>query len=220
MASDRFLLALGDCNTLGTIELEPFAYPVILGPVLGVNTVNCGHTMCTIREGWQYAVRRLNAETAFLTIQFGLVDSWMTFRGAPYVLNYPDNLFRLVARKLVKKFKKTARKLGAHRMLGERHVVSISEYRETLQRIIRLARERSPQIKICLLATPPSLKTERNPAIERFNQNMREVANETHCTYLDTYSPFVDRPDMFHDAIHVNAEAHKLIAGWCAEALR
>ena len=100
MGSDHVLLALGDCNTLGTIELEPVAYPQVLGGKLGVPTINCGHTMSTVREGWEYARRRLSGDTAYLVIQFGQVDAWHTFRGAPYVLNYPDNVMRRVLRKL------------------------------------------------------------------------------------------------------------------------
>ena len=62
--------------------------------------------MSTIREGTKYFRRYVSDETSILCIQYGLVDAWRSFRYAPYVLYYPDNPARRVARKLVKKFKK------------------------------------------------------------------------------------------------------------------
>lgn len=220
MTGDRVLLALGDCNTLGTIELEPFAYPVLLGQRLGVKTVNCGHTMSTVREGWEYARRKLSAETDFLIIQFGQVDAWLTFRGAPYVLNYPDNVIRRFLRKLVKKFKKMARKAGIHRWVGEANVVGRSEYRARLTAIIQLARQRSPRVRICVVATPPSLMVDRNPRIETYNQILKQVADTHGCAFVDAYTMFLDKPAMFVDPIHLNAEAHALVAQSCWEALQ
>jgi lysophospholipase L1-like esterase len=220
MGSDHVLLALGDCNTLGTIELEPFAYPVLLGQRLGARTVNCGHTMSTVREGWEYARRKLSAETGYLTIQFGQVDAWLTFRGAPYVLNYPDNFMRRALRKFVKKFKKMARKAGVHRWLGEANVVSQAEYRARLMDIIELARQRSPHVRICLVATPPSLMEDRNPRIETYNQILKQVADACGCMFVDAYSIFHGKPEMFVDPIHLNKEAHAWVAQLCWEAFR
>jgi lysophospholipase L1-like esterase len=220
MADDRFLLALGDCNTLGTIELEPVAYPFVLGRRLGVKTVNCGHTMSTVREGWEYARRKLSAETDYLTIQFGQVDAWLTFRGAPYVLNYPDNLARRVSRKLVKKFKKLARKARVHHWLGEANVVSPTEYRARLTAIIQLARQRSPGVRICLVATPPSLMEDRNPRIETYSQILKQVAEACACSFGDAYSIFCGKPELFVDPIHLNEAAHEMVAQRCWEALK
>jgi lysophospholipase L1-like esterase len=220
MDRDRCLLALGDCNTLGTIELEPVAYPQVLGGKLGVPTINCGHTMSTVREGWEYARRKLSGDTAYLVIQFGQVDAWHTFRGAPYVLNYPDNIVRRVLRKLVKKFKKLARKAGVHRWLGERNVVGPVEYQSRLKAMIQLARQRSPQVRICLVATPPSLMVDRNPRIEAYNRIVKQVAEDSGCAFVDAYSVFLGKPEMFVDPIHLNGEAHALVAQLCWEALR
>jgi len=220
MGADRFLLSLGDCNTLGTLETEKYAYPLLLARKLGVEAVNCGHTMGTIREGWQYARRRLTSNTGYLTIQYGLVDSWLTFRGAPHVLYYPDNFGRLVLRKLAKKYKKLGRKLGFHRLFGEKHYVSTDEYRRRFEAIIRLARERSPAIRICLISTSPSRQEHRNSGIEKFNQVLQQVAQANRCAFVDAYAPFVGKPEMLEDYIHLKPEAHEIVAELCLAALR
>jgi hypothetical protein len=214
------LLALGDCNTCGTEGMESLAYPVPLARELGADLVNCGHTMSTVREGWEYAQRRLTSDTTFLTIQYGLVDSWLTFRGAPYVLYYPDNFWRRLLRKGVKKYKKIGRKLRFHQRFGEAHFVPPAEYRKTLIRIIRLARERSPGIRICLISTPPSREVHRLPGIEKFNVVLREVAQEQQCAFVDAYAPFAGQLDMLQDHIHLKPEAHAVVARLCAETLR
>jgi lysophospholipase L1-like esterase len=217
---EGILLSLGDCNTRGIAETESFAYPVQLARRLGVPVRNCGLAMATIREGWEHAQRQLSADTAYLTIQFGLVDSWLTFRGAPYVLYYPDNSRRRLLRKLVKRLKKSARKLGIHKWLGEAHVVSPEEYRARLIGIIQLARKRSPDIRIALIATAPTIVPDRNPGIEKFNSVMRRVAEEQKCRYIDGYSPFVGKPELILDSVHLNREAHATVAELCWIALQ
>jgi hypothetical protein len=217
---EGILLSLGDCNTQGIAETESFAYPVLLARRLGVPVRNCGLAMATIREGWEHAQRQLSADTAYLTIQFGLVDSWLTFRGAPYVLYYPDNPGRRLLRKLVKRLKKSARKLGIHKWLGEAHVVSPEEYRARLIAIIQLARQRSPDVRIALIATAPTVVPDRNPGIEKFNGIMRRVAEETKCCYIDGYTPFVGKPELILDSVHLNREAHATVSELCRIALQ
>lgn len=220
MAHERILLSLGDCNTEGIAETKDVAYPWLVARRLGVPVKNCGLAMATIREGWEHAQRQLSADTGYLTIQFGLVDSWLTFRGAPYVLYYPDNPGRRLLRKLVKKFKKTARNLGVHKRLGEAHVVSPEEYQSRLTAIIQLARQRSADIRIALIATAPTIVPDRNPGIEKFNGVMRRVAEEQRCRYVDGFTPFVGKPDLILDSVHLNREAHATLAELCCAALQ
>lgn len=215
----RLLVALGDCNTEGHVP-PPDAYPALVAQALGSEALNCGHTMSTVREGWQYARRKITPRTAYLLVQYGLVDSWITFRGAPYVLYYPDNPFRKLARKLVKKIKKVGRRAGLHRWLGTKHVVGTTEYAQTLGAIIRHARSCAPGVVICLIATPPHLEEWRNPAIQEFNRVMQNVARETHCLFVDVYPLFRGRPELYADSTHLNAEGHRVIAAACLEALK
>ena len=214
------LLALGDCNTLGNERTPSESYPSKLGQRLGVEVVNCGHTMSTVREGYEYAVRQLNESTRYLTIQYGLVDSWTSFRGAPYVLYYPDNPARQLLRKVVKSYKKIGRKLGFRRWFGERPVVTLKEYRQTIGNIIVLARDRCPQVRICLVATAPSLENSRNAAIEQFNAVLQQLTREEGLLYVDAYAPFAGRPEFYRDVVHLTGEAHAIIAELCVEALR
>jgi lysophospholipase L1-like esterase len=213
------LISLGDCNTEGYAQNKAVAYPFLLARKLGVPVVNCGLPMATVREGWEHAQRQLSADTAYLTIQFGLVDSWLTFRGAPYVLYYPDNPRRRLLRKVVKKYKKLGRKLGFHKWLGEAHVVSTEEYQARLAAIIQLARQRSPDIRIALVATASTMVPERNPGIEKFNEVMRQTAAEQQCRYVDGYTPFVGAPELVIDLVHLSQAGHEILAESCRAAL-
>jgi lysophospholipase L1-like esterase len=213
------LLALGDCNTKGHVAPGE-AYPALVARALGADLVNCGHTMSTVREGWQYARHKLTADVTYLLVQYGLVDSWVTFRGAPYVLYYPDNILRKLARKLVKKLKKVGRRAGLQRLLGTKHVVSPAEYEETLTAIVRHARTRAPGVVICLIATPPHLEEWRNPAIQHFNRLMQAVASRNNCLFVDVYPLLIGRRELYADHTHLNAAGHGVIAAACLEALR
>ena len=215
-----FLLALGDCNTLGLAGHEAEAFPLRVAQELGIPVVNCGHTMSTIREGWEYAQRQLTPATRFLFVQFGLVDSWITFRGAPYVLYYPDNLLRRVLRKLVKKYKKLGRRLKFEKLFGGGYVVGKAEYEQHLTSIVRRARQLAPDIKICLISTAPSCEKFRNPAIQEFNQIMARVARGAGCHYVDVYLQFVGRPELFLDVVHITREGHDIITRACLAVLR
>ena len=74
------ILFLGDCNTLGTPEIKGNAYPEQLKMHLNIEVINCGHTMSTTREGLEYFKEKFNTEIDILCIQYGLVDSWLTFK--------------------------------------------------------------------------------------------------------------------------------------------
>jgi lysophospholipase L1-like esterase len=218
-AREPFLLALGDCNTEGLADHQGDAFPVAVAAELGVPLVNCGHTMSTVREGWEYARRRLTPDTRYLLVQYGLVDSWLTFRGAPYVLYYPDSPLRGVLRKLVKKYKKVGRRLKFGSIFGAEHVVAKAEYEQRLMAIIQRARQLAPDIHVCLISTAPSQQEFRNPAIQQFNAIMARVAQASGCQYVDVYSQFVGRPELFLDLVHLTREGHAIIARACLAAL-
>jgi glycosyltransferase involved in cell wall biosynthesis len=103
------LLSLGDCNTLGFQQAYKNAYPEQLAKLLGLDVLNCGCTMSTTREGLRFFYDNFTSNITLITIQYGLVDSWKTFRNAPYVLYYPNTFLRKIGRKIVKKFKKIGR---------------------------------------------------------------------------------------------------------------
>jgi len=112
------LLSIGDCNTLGIGSSEYNSYPERFSRQLKADCMNKGHTMCTTREGVHYFNDFYNDSFDLVTIQYGLADSWKTISHAPYVLYYPDSFLRKLGRKLSKKYKKIAKKLGLKRWLG------------------------------------------------------------------------------------------------------
>lgn len=201
-APSKRILFLGDCNTLGFRELERKGFPERIGQHLDRQVINCGHTMSTVREGWRYFETFYEPDIERVFIQFGVVDSWRTFKYSPYALYYPDNPARKLARKLLKKLKKWAKALGLNKRFGEKSVVSIEEYRATIEKMADLA---SPN-RCYLIETPPNRETFRNPEINRYNQALHMICRERENCFLieinDDLSQNMD--DYFADNTHLS----------------
>ena len=203
------IVALGDCNTRGTDSIGSNAYPEQLGAMLGKSVCNCGVTMSTTREMIRLYPECIGEETEIVLVQYGLVDSWKTFKYSPYVLYYPDNPMRKIARKLVKKYKKIARNFGLNRLLGENNVVPIQAYRRHLETLAEAYKEKN----LFLIDTVPNQDRRRNPEILRYNTVMRQVAEKySHVIYIDLYRLFEKHPEWYMEATHINAEGHRVIA--------
>ena len=214
----RSLVAYGDCNTLGINECKGNAYPEQLGHALGCPVRNLGHTMSTTRELLQYAQAYPARDYDLIIIQYGLVDSWLTFRHAPYVLYYPDNPLRRVLRKLVKKLKKIGRTLHLKTLLGPAHVVPLDEYCSNIERVIALAGDRT----VILLSTPPNLDEPRNPHIQTFNQALQQLAaKHPNARYVDTYPRIDDaKHEVFYpDGTHLNGAGQRIVTELILQAL-
>lgn len=84
--------------------------------------------MSTTREMLKYNETHPARMYDIALVQYGLVDSWLTFRGAPYVLYYPDYPRRKLARKLVKKLKRWARQWRLQDRIGSVEQVPLEEY--------------------------------------------------------------------------------------------
>lgn len=204
------ILFLGDCNTRGTPDIEQQAYPALIGHLAGVNSINCGHTMTTCREGSRYYQAHADKHIDVLCIQYGLVDSWLTFRYAPYVLYYPDNPARKFARKLVKKYKKVCKKWGLNRKIGEVNVVPATEYKERICRMIRATAPRP----VVLIETIPNKEQSRNPEIRRYNRVLCDLAAEHDNAYLlPLYEDFSgDMRQHYSDPTHLSGTGHAYVA--------
>ena len=216
--SIRSLVAYGDCNTVGVAECRGNAYPERVAQALGCSVRNLGHTMSTTRELLQYARTYPAQNFDLVIIQYGLVDSWLTFRHAPYVLYYPDNPLRRVLRKVVKKLKKIGRTLKLKKILGSAHVVPLAEYRQNIERVITQTFDKT----VILLSTAPNLDEPRNPHILSFNQEMERLATQyPHVVYVDTYKRIYDaRYEVFHqDGTHLNAAGQLIVADMILQAL-
>lgn len=204
-------IAYGDCNTEGLKgELFPL-WPEIVSESLGLELTNCGHTMSTTRELLQYNRSYPAAQFSIAFIQYGLVDSWLTFRGAPYVLYYPDGPCRKLARKLVKKIKKLARGWQLQKRLGAIEQVPLAEYRENIRAVITSA----PDTRFVLIATAPNLDESRNGRIKSYNQALAGMAGEfERVLYVDTYDKIWGerRQALMDDGTHLTAIGHQLVA--------
>jgi hypothetical protein len=170
---------------------------------------NRGCTMATTREGLMVIKENIPADFTLLFVQFGLVDSYKTFKYSPYVLYYPDNFLRKQVRSLVKKFKKICRSTGLNRRFGEVNVVGPQEYEDNLHTIVTLAEKST----VFLIDTVPNKQTERNVEIQRYNSIMSKVATHyPHCIKIDLYSHFKHNLDHFyHDETHCNAAGYDFI---------
>jgi len=195
------ILALGDCNTLGDIHYENNSFPERFARKIEAHVKNCGYTMTTTREMIYFAKENLQTANIIL-IQYGLVDSWLTFKYSPYVLYYPDNFLRKIARKIVKKYKKTARKIGLNKLIGARNVVPIDEYKNNIKALVA-----DNQNKIFILIdTVPNNHLNRNENIKKYNKILKEIARKyKNCYYLDIYEIFINNLDNYYlDATHIN----------------
>jgi len=203
------ILALGDCNTLGVGELQGKAYANLFAKSIDKSIKNCGFTMSTTREMKYFFQDFIEDDTEIILIQYGLVDSWKTFKYAPYVLYYPENKIRKIARKIVKKYKKITKSLGLNTLLGVANVVALQEYEENIESLIMKAENRV----ILLVETVPNLDTSRNSEIRKYNQIMQQLANKydhVHC--VEVYDDLIDKPNRYQDKTHLNATGYQLVA--------
>jgi len=203
------ILALGDCNTLGDVYFENNSYPEKFARRVNLDVINCGYTMSTTREMLHFAKKYIK-DSDIILIQYGLVDSWKTFKYAPYVLYYPDNLYRKIARKFVKKYKKIARKIGLNKLLGTKNVVPIEEYQANIEFLIK----RYPNKIFILIDTPPNRDLSRNSEIKRYNSILEKISSiYKNCYHLKIYETFEKNLNNYYlDETHLNDQGYETIA--------
>jgi len=206
------LLALGDCNMEGVGALRHRTYIKSLAKQFGLEVLNCGHTMSTTREMLKFFERYYTPDVKLLIIQYGLVDSWKTFKYAPYILYYPDNIMRKTARKIVKKYKKISRSIGLNNILGEKCVVPIDEYRANITSIIQCS---TKDTVVILIDTVPNKDENRNKMIKKYNNALTEVANSfPNCIHVPLYEHFKNNSGTLYmeDGTHINKKGYDYIA--------
>lgn len=215
----RGAIAYGDCNTEGLKATRVKVWPEIVGDALSLELRNCGHTMSTTRELLFYNRDYPALEYSLAFVQYGLVDSWLTFRGAPYVLYYPDSPRRKLARKIVKKFKKWARAWHLQERFGAVEQVPLIEYANNIERVMASA----PETVFVLVATPPNLDEPRNPRIKKYNGALRKLAaSNSNAVYADAFADLWSVRDrsLMDDGTHLTQFGHELVAARVFEALR
>jgi len=205
-------IAYGDCNTEGLQDYHVPLWPELVAAHFGFELVNCAHTMSTTRELRRYAKAFPPGGYDLVLIQYGLVDSWQVFRGAPYVLYYPDNPLRKIARKLVKKFKKLGRRWHLLERLGAVEQVPLPEYLDNIVTVVGAA----PGTRVVLVATPPNLDESRNPRIQAYNRALHTLVSQTpNAVVADAYPLLWQRRAecLMADGTHLTAQGHEVMAG-------
>ncbi|MEQ9546777.1 MAG: GDSL-type esterase/lipase family protein [Marinobacter sp.] len=211
-------IAYGDCNTEGVQGYHEPVWPELVADHLGLRLENYGHTMSTTRELVRYARAFPPERYQVAFIQYGLVDSWLTFRGAPYVLYYPDNPLRKFARKLVKKIKKLGRRFRLLDRFGAVEQVPLPEYLANIEGIVRSA----PATQFVLVATPPNRDEPRNPRIEAYNRGLQQICErESNAVLADAYDAICEHQDecLMSDGTHLTSVGHELVADRVIRAL-
>lgn len=203
------LLFLGDCNTCGTEQLKGQTYPVLVGEALDQRIQNCGQTMATTREALQYFEDFGHQHLSAVFIQYGLVDSWLTLRAAPYVLYYPDNALRRFLRRWVKKWKKYGRKIGIGKLFGMSNQVPLEEYKSNIATILEAV-----TCPVLLIETAPNHDDSRNGAIQAYNAALAELAEQyAHANLIQCYEEFAEHmQDYYQDATHFSPAGHTRLA--------
>ena len=206
----RKILALGDCNTEGDKYHKNNSYPEMFASLLGYECLSYGYTMSTTREMKYFYKDYFSESVEIILIQYGLVDSWKTFKYAPYVLYYPDNIFRKISRKIVKKYKKLAKNFGLTNIFGSEFLVSPLEYKENIESLIR----QSLKQKIFLIDTVPNKDLKRNDAITYYNNILTDLSKQyDNCIKIDLYETFYNNLDNFYiDDTHINSIGYDFIA--------
>ena len=203
------ILAVGDCVTLGTGACTGNSYPERVGRSLDSAVVNRSKGMCTSREG--KALLRDHLTTAYdcVILQFGIADAYTTFKYAPYILYYPDNIVRKTVRNIVKKYKKVCRRHGLHERFGEANVIAATEYRANYQKMITMCGSRL----VILPETIPHHEAFRNPHIKKYNGLLEELAAaNSNCCLVRVFDDFSSNLSTFYqDKGHPNDPGYEHI---------
>lgn len=203
------ICAVGDCNTLGTGILRGNSYPERIGRNIGARVTNLGHTMATSREG-NLLLRDFSGVSDCIFIQFGLADSYTTCRYSPYVLYYPDNIIRKPLRSMLKKIKKSCRRINLFSSFGSKNVVSPEEYESNMRAMVSQALPNP----VFLIDTIPHHEQWRNSHIQEYNQLLTRISKDfDQCIKIDLYDIFIEEFDTYYlDATHCNGAGYDRIS--------
>jgi len=204
------ILAVGDCIVSGVKELRGNSYPERVGKVFNVTVKNCGTTMSSSREGIHLLRDNLSDDFDCVIIQFGVKDSYSSFKYAPNILYYPDNVIRKLMRSIVKKYKKICRNMGLNKRFGEVPVVPETEFRENILNLIHQCRKRH----IILPEIIAHQEARRNPSIKQYNSILQELAqSRKNCCFVKLFDVFLENmPEFYLDEGHPNDIGYTYIA--------
>jgi hypothetical protein len=117
------------------------------------------------------------------------------------VLYYPDSKKRKIFRKIVKKYKKLAKKCGLNDKFGTKNVVSIQEYKNNIENLIKKV-----ESKVILIDTIPNKDLLRNNEIKKYNNILDDLSHKySNCYKLDLYDEFLGNFENYYlDNTHMN----------------
>lgn len=204
------ILALGDCNTSGDIKFPNNSFPERFAKKIKFKIKNCGYTMSTSQEMIYFFDEYFHENINIILIQYGLVDSWKTFKYSPYISYYPDSTSKKFIRKVIKKYKKIARILNLNRFLGEKYTVEPKQYRANIEYVLK----KSLSSIVFLIETVPNKELFRNEHILLYNNILEDLSKKyKNCYTIKLYDLFKDNFDSFYlDQTHINDKGYDIIA--------
>jgi lysophospholipase L1-like esterase len=234
------IVTLGDSCTFGWRVTEAEAYPAVLGELLRgrglrAEVINAGVPGYTSVQALRLLQLELLAyEPQAVVFYFGWNELWPA-RGQPDVAqavsgrlveleNVLDrsHLYRLLRRGYVA----VRSDLGERRDAGTQPRVSPEQYRQVLERLVQLCRDRGLQLA---LMTQPARQAPharcwsppQHELLAQMNAITREAAVGEGTVLVDGAALLAAEPqdETFVDCVHPSASGHRLLAAALAEAL-
>lgn len=207
------LLTLGDCNTISS---DPGQGTVPDGVIAAlhrrgrsVELTNLGGGMETTREGLA-RLRHSRTTADLITVNYGLVDAWVTTIPRIYIPYFPDRPAGRLMRKVLKAVKRRLRPGWLRPFVPRGNVVRIEEYEANIRAIIAEARQRNPDVRVALWTTVPVTDHEqRNSQLQRYNDRLQLIASAEHVCLIDSARTLseLSRPKQLCDGIHLSIPA-------------
>jgi lysophospholipase L1-like esterase len=228
---DYRILALGDSNTLGWVGAGDANWPAYLQGSLrardrGVTVINAGAYGYSSFQGLRRFREALALRPDLVLVSFGANDAMMvTASDAEFAarkvrsLDLDKALMKLRTGQL---FLSVTDKLSQGGKGEPVPRVSLQEYKENLEEIIRVAQENG--VKVVLLTRPftgesPHGGWWKNYA-PAYNAAVREVAEGTRTPCIDVYAHFAAEQAYFIDESHFTQKGHRVMAELIHDEIR
>ena len=221
------IFAIGDSNTLGWVEENSPNWPRYLEELLAekddrYTVVNAGVYGYTSFQGLRVFKRALHYEPDMVLISFGCNDGMRVTVSDARFLNRTRWDTILCKAKLGQLLLECADKVFTKRMGDLVPRVDVSEYKNNLEEIIRIATDK--KIKVVLLTRPftgasPNELWWKNYAPE-YNAATREVGKLNNVLVIDICSEFEGKDQYFSDEAHFTKEGHERAARIIHDGIR
>jgi lysophospholipase L1-like esterase len=213
------IFAIGDSNTLGWVEENSPNWPRYLEGLLTekddrYTVANAGVYGYTSFQGLRAFKQALRYQPDMVLISFGCNDGMqVTVSDVNYASRRP-RLDKVLCKSRVGQLLLSCSDKFSPKGDGLLPRVSVEEYKDNLNEIIRIAKEK--HIQVVLLTRPftgPSQNEHwwKNFAPE-YNAATREVGKSNDVPVIDIYAEFEGKDQYFSDEAHFTKEGHQLAA--------